>query len=206
MAGVGIKILVGDHTRSKKTGKRKKRRTKARRRIKKRRKRAMVQKTKRGGTGGKRTRGGSAGGIKTKGGSAKGRKTKRESVGSRRTKGGSTRSKMTKGRSAGGRKTKERRAGGGKNGILVIIILVAISVIGIILVCLSTSFRFDSSFLTLLFPLQSSLFFPRILFTLVILVRSNSSLDFAPFIQVKTGKPWTEFPFCVKIGIRGTIF
>lgn len=57
MAGVGIKILVGDNTRSKKTGKRKKRRTKVRRRMKKRRKRAMVQKTKRGGTGGKRTRG-----------------------------------------------------------------------------------------------------------------------------------------------------
>ncbi len=42
MAGVGIKILVGDTTRSSRSGKRKRRQTKTRRRMKKRRRKAMV--------------------------------------------------------------------------------------------------------------------------------------------------------------------
>lgn len=79
IAGVSIEIMMGDITRCSRAEKGKKRQTK------KRRETAMVQKTRKSGTGDRKTKRGSAGGKKTKKRSVKGKKTKRGSAMGRRT-------------------------------------------------------------------------------------------------------------------------
>ncbi len=132
-------------------------------------------------------------GKKTKGGSAEGKRTKRESNGGRKTKEGS----------AGDRKTKRGSAGGRRTGILVIFsILVVVS----ILVYLLASFCFGYSLLTLFFPLQLPILFPKILFFIIVVLNCSNSFHDGTVIPVQTGRPCTESPIRVKLGIRGTVF
>lgn len=195
MAGMGIEILMGETTRSRKAEEGKKRQTKRKKRTKKKRRRATVQRTRGGSTGSKKTGEGGTGGRRTKEGSARGKRTKRTGAGG----------KKNKRRSAGGKRNKGGSTRSRKSSILVVVsifVVVGILVVVSILVVLLASFCFGCLLLTLFFPLQLLISFPGILYFIhVVLIHSNSFLDFGTITSIQTGRPCRTLLFSSNLAL-----